>query len=156
MSNSSNEQLLKLRSDYISGGVGTVTTQFIESAQGAILRDVEGKEFIDFAGGIAVMNVGHSHPKVVAAIKGQAERLTHTCFMVNPYESAVRLAEKLCQITPGNFPKKAALLNSGAEAVENAVKIARYYTNRPAILVFDNAYHGRTLLLDVIIRNGFW
>ena len=146
MSNSSNEQLLKLRSDYISGGVGTVTTQFIESAQGAILRDVEGKEFIDFAGGIAVMNVGHSHPKVVAAIKAQAERLTHTCFMVNPYESAVKLAEKLCQITPGKFPKKAALLNSGAEAVENAVKIARYYTNRPAILVFDNAYHGRTLL----------
>ena len=146
MSNSSNEQLLKLRSDYISGGVGTVTTQFIESAQGAILRDVEGKEFIDFAGGIAVMNVGHSHPKVVAAIKAQAERLTHTCFMVNPYESAVKLAEKLCQITPGNFPKKVAFLNSGAEAVENAVKIARYYTNRPAILVFDNAYHGRTLL----------
>jgi len=142
----SNEQLLKLRSEYISGGVGTVTTQFIESAQGAILRDVEGKEYIDFAGGIAVMNVGHSHPKVVAAIKEQAQRLTHTCFMVNPYESAVRLAEKLCQITPGDFPKKAAFLNSGAEAVENAVKIARYYTKRPAILVFDNAYHGRTLL----------
>ena len=142
----SNEQLLKLRSDYISGGVGTVTTQFIESAQGAILRDVEGKEYIDFAGGIAVMNVGHSHPKVVAAIKEQAQRLTHTCFMVNPYESAVRLAEKLCQITPGDLPKKAAFFNSGAEAVENAVKIARYYTKRPAILVFDNAYHGRTLL----------
>ena len=142
----SNEQLLKLRSDYISGGVGTVTTQFVESAQGAILRDVEGKEYIDFAGGIAVMNVGHSHPKVVAAIKEQAERLTHTCFMVNPYESAVRLAQKLCQITPGDFSKKAAFLNSGAEAVENAVKIARYYTKRPAILVFDNAYHGRTLL----------
>ncbi|MBE9545481.1 MAG: 4-aminobutyrate--2-oxoglutarate transaminase [Proteobacteria bacterium] len=142
----SNEQLLKLRSDYISGGVGTVTTQFVESAQGAILRDVEGKEYIDFAGGIAVMNVGHSHPKVVAAIKEQAERLTHTCFMVNPYESAVRLAEKLCHITPGDFPKKAAFFNSGAEAVENAVKIARYYTKRPAILVFDNAYHGRTLL----------
>jgi len=142
----SNEQLLKLRSDYISGGVGTVTTRFIESAQGAILRDVEGKEYIDFAGGIAVMNIGHSHPKVVAAIKAQAEKVTHTCFMVNPNESTVRLAQKLCQITPGGFPKKAAFLNSGAEAVENAVKIARYYTRRPAILVFDNAYHGRTLL----------
>ncbi|MGB5745742.1 MAG: 4-aminobutyrate--2-oxoglutarate transaminase [Desulfobacterales bacterium] len=142
----SNEQLLKLRSDYISGGVGTVTTQFVESAQGAILRDVEGREYIDFAGGIAVMNIGHSHPKVVSAIKEQAEKLTHTCFMVNPYESAVRLAQKLCQITPGDFPKKVAFLNSGAEAVENAVKIARYYTNRPAILVFENAYHGRTLL----------
>ena len=142
----SNEQLLKLRSDYISGGVGTVTTRFVESARGAILRDVEGKEYIDFAGGIAVMNIGHSHPKVVAAIKAQAEKFTHTCFMVNPNESTVRLAQKLCQITPGDFPKKAAFLNSGAEAVENAVKIARYYTRRPAILVFDNAYHGRTLL----------
>ena len=142
----SNEKLPKPRASYISGCFVTVTTQFVESAQGAILRDVEGKEYIDFAGGIAVMNVGHSHPKVVAAIKEQAERLTHTCFMVNPYESAVRLAEKLCQITPGDFPKKAAFFNSGAEAVENAVKIARYYTKRPAILVFDNAYHGRTLL----------
>ena len=142
----SNAQLLKLRSDYISGGVGTVTTQFVESAQGAILRDVEGREYIDFAGGIAVMNIGHSHPKVVAAIKAQAEKVTHTCFMVNPNESTVRLAQKLCQITPGNFPKKVAFLNSGAEAVENAVKIARYHTKRPAILVFENAYHGRTLL----------
>jgi len=142
----SNEQLLNLRSDFISGGVGSVTTQFVESARGAMLRDVEGKEFIDFAGGIAVMNIGHSHPKVVAAIKEQAEKLTHTCFMVNPYETAVQLAKKLCQITPGDFPQKAAFLNSGAEAVENAVKIARYCTGRPAILVFDNAYHGRTLL----------
>ncbi|MEE4264079.1 MAG: 4-aminobutyrate--2-oxoglutarate transaminase [Desulfobacteraceae bacterium] len=142
----SNAQLLKLRSDYISGGVGTVTTQFVESARGAILRDVEGKEYIDFAGGIGVMNIGHSHPKVVAAIKAQAEKVTHTCFMVNPNESTVRLAQKLCQITPGDFPKKVAFLNSGAEAVENAVKIARYHTNRPAILVFENAYHGRTLL----------
>ncbi|MBW2438962.1 MAG: 4-aminobutyrate--2-oxoglutarate transaminase [Deltaproteobacteria bacterium] len=146
MGHLSNEELLKLRSDFISGGVGSVTTQFVESARGAILCDVDGNEYIDFAGGIAVMNIGHSHPRVVAAIKAQAEKLTHTCFMVNPYETAVRLAKKLCQITPGDFPKKAAFLNSGAEAVENAVKIARYYTGRPAILVFDNAYHGRTLL----------
>ena len=121
MSQISNEQLTQQKTQFISEGVGITTTNFIQSAQGAILRDVEGHEFIDFAGGIAVMNVGHSHPKVVAAIKEQAERLTHTCFMVNPYESAVKLAEKLCQITPGNFPKKAAFLNSGAEAVENAV-----------------------------------
>jgi len=146
----SNEQLLKLRSDYISGGVGSVTTQFVESAQGAVLRDVDGREYIDFAGGIAVMNVGHSHPKVVAAIKAQAEKYVHTCFMVNPYEPAVKLAEEVCQITPGDFPKKAVFLNSGAEAVENAVKIARYYTGRPAILVFDNAYHGRTLLTMIM------
>jgi 4-aminobutyrate aminotransferase/(S)-3-amino-2-methylpropionate transaminase len=92
------------------------------------------------------MNIGHNHPKVVAAIKNQADKLIHTCFMVNPYEPAVRLAEKLCQITPGDFPKRAAFLNSGAEAVENAVKIARCNTGRPAIIVFENAYHGRTLL----------
>jgi 4-aminobutyrate aminotransferase/(S)-3-amino-2-methylpropionate transaminase len=146
MSQTSNEQLTQLKTQFISDGVGITTTNFIQSAQGAILRDVEGREFIDFAGGIAVMNVGHSHPKVVAAIKEQAERFTHTCFMVNPYEPAVKLAERLCRITPGDFPKRAVFLNCGAEAVENAVKIARYYTKRPAIIVFENAYHGRTLL----------
>ncbi len=146
MSRTSNEQLTQLKTQFISNGVGITTTNFIHSAKGAILRDVEGREFIDFAGGIAVMNVGHSHPKVVAAIKEQAERFTHTCFMVNPYEPAVKLAERLCRITPGDFPKRAVFLNCGAEAVENAVKIARYYTKRPAIIVFENAYHGRTLL----------
>jgi 4-aminobutyrate aminotransferase/(S)-3-amino-2-methylpropionate transaminase len=146
MSQTSNEQLTQLKTEVISDGVGITTTNFIQSAQGAILRDVEGREFIDFAGGIAVMNVGHSHPKVVAAIKEQAEKFTHTCFMVNPYEPAVKLAERLCRITPGDFPKRAVFLNCGGEAVENAVKIARYHTKRPAIIVFDNAYHGRTLL----------
>ncbi|MGD9373372.1 MAG: 4-aminobutyrate--2-oxoglutarate transaminase [Desulfobacterales bacterium] len=146
MTQATNEQLCQLRSKTISDGVGSTTTKFIESARGAILRDVEGREYIDFAGGIAVMNIGHCHPKVVAALKDQAEKLTHTCFMVNPYESAVKLAEKLCQIVPGDSPKKAVFLNCGAEAVENAVKIARYYTKRPAIIVFENAYHGRTLL----------
>jgi 4-aminobutyrate aminotransferase/(S)-3-amino-2-methylpropionate transaminase len=146
MSQTSNEQLTQLKTEVISEGVGITTTNFIQSAQGAILRDVEGREFIDFAGGIAVMNVGHSHPRVVAAIKEQAERFTHTCFMVNPYEPAVKLAERLCRTTPGDFPKRAVFLNSGAEAVENAVKIARYHTKRPAIIVFENAYHGRTLL----------
>ena len=146
MSQTSNEQLTQLKTQFISDGVGITTTNFIQSAQGAILRDVEGREFIDFAGGIAVMNVGHSHPKVVAAIKEQAEKFTHTCFMVNPYENAVKLAERLCRIVPGDFAKRAVFLNSGAEAVENAVKIARYYTKRPAIVVFENAYHGRTLL----------
>jgi 4-aminobutyrate aminotransferase/(S)-3-amino-2-methylpropionate transaminase len=143
---SKNEQLLQLRSKVISDGCASVTACFVESAKGAVLRDINGREYIDFAGGIGVMNIGHSHPKVVAAIKDQAEKFTHTCFMVNPYDSAVKLAEKLCQITPGDFAKKALLVNSGAEAVENAVKIARYYTRRPAIIVFDNAYHGRTLL----------
>jgi 4-aminobutyrate aminotransferase/(S)-3-amino-2-methylpropionate transaminase len=146
MSRTTNEELNQRRSNVISEGVASVTTNFIESAQGAILRDVDGREYIDFAGGIAVMNIGHSHPKVVSAIKKQAEKFTHTCFMVNPYEPAVKLAEKLCAITPGKFPKRAVFLNCGAEAVENAVKIARYYTKRPAIIVFENAYHGRTLL----------
>jgi len=146
MSQTTNDQLMQLKKKAISEGVGMTTTNFIQSAQGAVLRDVEGREFIDFAGGIAVMNVGHSHPKVVAAIKAQAEKFTHTCFMVNPYESAVKLAERLCRLTPGDFPKRAVFLNCGAEAVENAVKIARYYTKRPAVIVFDNAYHGRTLL----------
>ncbi len=146
MSRTSHEQLGNLRANYISNGVGSVSTKFIESAGGAKLKDLDGKEYIDFGGGIGVMNIGHSHPKVVAAIKAQAEKLTHTCFMVNPYAPAVKLAEKLCRITPGDFPKKAAFLNCGAEAVENAVKIARYYTKRPAVVVFENAYHGRTLL----------
>jgi 4-aminobutyrate aminotransferase/(S)-3-amino-2-methylpropionate transaminase len=146
MTPSTNEQLYRLRTQAISDGVGSTYTNFIESARGAVLRDVEGRDYIDFAGGIGVMNIGHCHPKVVAAIKGQAEKLTHTCFMVNPYESAVKLAEKLCQIAPGGAPKKTAFLNCGAEAVENAVKIARYYTKRPAIIVFENGYHGRTLL----------
>ena len=141
-----NEQLSKLWAKFISDGVGSTTTNYIESARGALLRDVEGREFIDFAGGIGVMNIGHCHPKVVAAVQEQAAKLMHTCFMVNPYESAVKLAEKLCRIAPGDTPKKTAFLSSGAEAVENAVKIARYYTKRPAIIVFENGYHGRTLL----------
>jgi len=141
-----NEDLQIWRTQVISTGVESITPIYVESAEGAIVRDVEGKEFIDFAGGIAVMNIGHSHPRVVAAIRDQAEKFTHTCFMVNPYEVAVKLGEKLCRVTPGNFPKKAVFVNSGAEAVENAVKIARYYSKRPAVIVFDNAYHGRTLL----------
>jgi 4-aminobutyrate aminotransferase/(S)-3-amino-2-methylpropionate transaminase len=141
-----NEILNEQRNRFISEGVASVTPMYVESAKGAIIKDVDGREYIDFAGGIAVMNIGHSHPKVVAAIKDQAEKFTHTCFMVNPYESVVALAEKLCLLTPGDFAKKAVFLNCGAEAVENAVKIARYYTKRPAIIVFENAYHGRTLL----------
>ncbi len=146
MSTETNEKIQELRTKVIPNAHASVNACYVESAKGAILTDVEGKEYIDFAGGIAVMNVGHSHPKVVAAIKAQAEKFTHTCFMVNPYESAVKLAKKLCAVTPGDFSKKALFVNSGAEAVENAVKIARYYTKRQAIVVFENAYHGRTML----------
>ena len=146
MDTKSNAQLGKLRSQYFSNGVGYVSTNFIDSAQGAVVYDVEGQEYIDFAGGIGAMSVGHSHPKVVQAIVAQAKKMTHCCLMINPYPPAVELAEKLCWITPGDWAKKTVLLNSGSEAVENAVKIARYYTKRPAIVVFENAYHGRTLL----------
>jgi len=141
-----NEALQKLRTEVISAGVSSVTPVHVASAKGAVVRDVEGREYIDFGGGIGVMNIGHCHPKVVAAIKAQAEKFHHTCFMVSPYEVAIKLADKLCRLTPGNFPKKAMFVSSGAEAVENAVKIARYYTKRPAVIVFENAYHGRTLL----------
>ena len=146
MSHSKNNTLKELRDNYIPPGHGSITSSYVVSAKGAIVRDVEGRDFIDFASGIGVMNVGHSHPKVVAAIKDQAEKFTHTCFMVLPYEPVVTLAEKLCAVTPGAFPKTALFINSGAEAVENAVKIARYYTKRPAIIAFENGYHGRTLL----------
>ncbi|HDI58981.1 MAG TPA: 4-aminobutyrate--2-oxoglutarate transaminase [Desulfobacteraceae bacterium] len=141
-----NETLQERRSTVLSAGLASATAVHVASARGAIVRDVDGREFIDFGGGIGVMNIGHCHPKVVAAIRDQAEKFHHTCFMVNPYEVGIKLAEKLCRVTPGDFPKKALFLNSGAEAVENAVKIARYYTKRPAVIVFENAYHGRTLL----------
>jgi 4-aminobutyrate aminotransferase/(S)-3-amino-2-methylpropionate transaminase len=146
MSHSKNDTLKELRDKYIPPGHGSITSSYVVSAKGAIIRDVEGRDFIDFASGIGVMNVGHSHPKVVAAIKDQAEKFTHTCFMVLPYEPVVTLAEKLCAVTPGAFQKTALFINSGAEAVENAVKIARYYTKRPAVIAFENGYHGRTLL----------
>ena len=141
-----NQSLHDARLQAMAAGFSSGTTCYVESASGAIIRDVEGREYIDFAGGIGVMNVGHSHPRVVAAIKAQAEKFTHTCFMVSPYELAVRLAEKLIAATPGAFPKRVFFANSGAECVENAVKIARYYTKRAGIIVFENAFHGRTQL----------
>ncbi len=135
-----NTELQQRRTEVISAGVSSLTPVHTASARGAIVRDVEGREYIDFAGGIGVMNIGHCHPKVVAAIKAQAEKFHHTCFMVSPYEVAIALADKLCRVVPGAFPKKAVFVNSGAEAVENAVKIARSYTKRPAVVVFENAY----------------
>lgn len=143
---SKNDELAELCNKYVAQGHTCAHQVYIESGKGAILTDVTGREYIDFSGGIAVMNVGHSHPKVVAAIKNQAEKLTHTCFMVLPYEPLVRLAERLCALVQIGGPKKALFVNSGAEAVENAVKVARYYTKKPGIIAFDNAYHGRTLL----------
>jgi len=142
----SNSSLHDRRNAVIAKGNVSGTDRYIAQAKGAILTDVEGNDYIDFGGGIAVMNVGHSHPKVVQAIQDQAAKFTHTCFMVTPYEGPVLLAEKLCAAVPGDFPKAAMFANSGAEAVENAVKIARYYTKKPAIIAFENGFHGRTLM----------
>ncbi len=141
-----NKALHDLRNKVIAKGNASGTDKYIAHARGAVVTDVEGQEYIDFAGGIAVMNVGHSHPKVVQAIKDQAEKFTHTCFMVAPYASPVRLAEKLCDAVPGDSPKAVMFANSGAEAVENAVKIARYYTQKTGIIAFESAFHGRTLM----------
>jgi 4-aminobutyrate aminotransferase/(S)-3-amino-2-methylpropionate transaminase len=138
--------LKEVRETFVPQGPSNVTPFFAKSAKGAVIYDVEGRELIDFAGGIGVMNVGHSHPKVVAAIKDQAEKFTHTCFHIVMYEGYVRLAEKLCGIVPGSFPKMAVFTNSGAEAVENAIKVARHYTNRAGIITFENSFHGRTYL----------
>ncbi len=141
-----NKAIHDLRGDVLAGGYASANANYIASAKGSILTDVEGRELIDFAGGIAVMNVGHSHPKVIEAIKSQVDKFTHTCFMVNPYDIAVSLADRLVKATPGDFAKKVVFINSGAEAVENAIKIARYHTKRSGIVVFDGAYHGRTYL----------
>ena len=140
------DALRRARAEVIAKGYASGTATYVERAKGALVYDIEGREYIDFAGGIAVMNVGHSHPKVVAALQDQAAKFTHTCFMVLPYAPAVELAEKLCRCVPGAFDKAALFINSGAEAVENAVKVARYATGRPAIICFENAFHGRTLL----------
>jgi 4-aminobutyrate aminotransferase/(S)-3-amino-2-methylpropionate transaminase len=139
-----NVALHERRNNVIAKGFGSATDKYVAHAKGAVITDVEGQEYIDFAGGIAVMNVGHSHPKVVQAIKDQAEKFTHTCFMVTPYESPVKLAEKLCDAVPGDAKKSVMFVNSGAEAVENAIKIARYYTQKKAIIAFESAFHGRT------------
>ena len=141
-----NQELQELRKQYIADAHSSSTPAYVDWAEGATIKDVEGNEYIDFAGGIAVMNVGHGHPKVIKAVQDQAAKFFHTCFMVHPYAPAVLLAQKLCQAAPGTTPKKALFLSTGAEAVENTVKIARYYTKRQGIIVFDNAYHGRTLL----------
>lgn len=140
------KKLMEDRAKHVAQGIFHSTPIFISSAQGALLTDVDENTFIDFAGGIGVMNVGHNNPSVIEAAKKQLEKFTHTCFSVAPYESYARLAEKLNRITPGNFAKKTMLTNSGAEAVENAVKIARHYTKREGVVVFEHAFHGRTLL----------
>src|SRR5919112_1973073 len=129
----------------VSAGVGIATPMFAKEAKGALLTDVDDNTFIDFGGGIGVLNVGHTDSRVVDAVKEQAERLTHTCFYVTEYEGYLELAEKLNALVPGEAEKRSFFVNSGAEAVENAAKIARYYTGRPAVIAFENSFHGRTM-----------
>ena len=142
----SNAKLLELRKKHVPQGPFNTAPIFVQKAKGAIMTDVEGNDYIDFAGGIGVNNIGHSHPKVVEAIKEQAERFTHTCFHVAMYDSYIELASRLNELTPGVFDKMTLFANSGAEAVENAVKIARYATGRQGVICFENGFHGRTLL----------
>jgi len=119
---------------------------YVAKAENAEIWDADGKRYIDFAAGIAVVNTGHRHPKVMAAVAEQAQLFAHTCFHVLSYESYVRLAERLNALAPGDFPKKTLFLSTGAEAIENAVKIARYHTKRSAIIAFSGGFHGRTLM----------
>ena len=138
--------LLERRSRAVARGVSAAHPLFVARAEGARLWDVDGREFVDFAGGIGVMNLGHRHPAVVAAVRAQLEAFTHTCFQVGMYESYVAVAERINALAPGDFPKKTLLLTTGAEATENAVKIARAATGRAAVISFSYGYHGRTLL----------
>jgi 4-aminobutyrate aminotransferase/(S)-3-amino-2-methylpropionate transaminase len=146
LAGTSTAALLELRASEVAVGVGNTHPIFVERAEGARIWDAEGNEYFDFVGGIGVLNVGHSHPKIRAAVERQLERFTHTCFQVAMYESYVRLAERLNRLVPGPSKKKTLLVTTGAEATENAIKIARAYTGRPAVIAFHHSYHGRTLL----------
>lgn len=141
-----NQDLQTRKSQVIARGQGNVYPVYVERANNAEVWDVEGKRYIDFGTGIAVCNTGHSHPKVVAAVKQQVDKFSHTCVMVNPYEVAVTLAEKLTKLAPGDSAKKAIFVSTGAEAVENCVKIARAHTGRRGVIAFNGGFHGRTNL----------
>jgi len=140
------KQILERRNKYVPKGISNNSQAFVKKAQGALVEDVDGNCYIDFAGAIGTINVGHSHPRVVRALQEQASQYIHTGFNVMMYESYINLAERLCELAPGEFDKQAAFFNSGAEAVENAVKIARKYTKRQGIVSFTRGFHGRTLM----------
>jgi len=139
-------ELMRRREAAVVRAAYHATPVFVNKAEGAVVEDVDGNRLIDFAGGIGCLNTGHRARRVIGAIRGQLDRFLHTSFNVLPYESYVALAERLNALTPAKFSKKTVLLNSGAEAVENAIKIARAYTQRPAILTFEDAFHGRTYM----------
>jgi 4-aminobutyrate aminotransferase/(S)-3-amino-2-methylpropionate transaminase len=155
------QKLFERRNSVVAAGVSTVLPVFVEAAGGGVLRDVDGNTLIDLGSGIAVVSVGNAAPAVVRRVSEQVAAFTHTCFMVTPYEGYVDVCEQLGLLTPGDHSKKSALFNSGAEAVENAVKVARSSTGRDAVVVFDHAYHGRTNLTmamtakNMPYKNGF-
>jgi 4-aminobutyrate aminotransferase / (S)-3-amino-2-methylpropionate transaminase / 5-aminovalerate transaminase len=138
--------LLRRRDAAVPRAVFNTVPVFVRAASGAVVEDVDGNRLIDFGAGLAVLNVGNAHPAVVEAVREQAERYTHTCFHVTLNEPYVALAERLNELAPGDHPKQTMLVNSGAEAIENAVKVSRYFTERPAVVTFDHGFHGRTML----------
>ncbi|MCF1426869.1 MAG: 4-aminobutyrate--2-oxoglutarate transaminase [Shewanella sp.] len=140
-----NEAMMARRAAAVANGVGQIHPVFTERAENASVWDVEGREYIDFAGGIAVLNTGHLHPKVKQAVSEQLDKFSHTCFMVLGYESYIEVCEKLNALVPGDFAKKSALFASGSEAVENAIKVARAYTKRTGVIAFTSGFHGRTM-----------
>ena len=142
----SNQDLQGRRDAAFARGLGNMLPVYVDRARNAELWDVEGRRYIDFAGGIAVLNTGHLHPKVQAAVARQLERFSHTCLMITPYESAVELAEQLNRLAPGPTPKKAIFVTTGAEAVENTIKIARAHTGRSGVIAFGGGFHGRTFM----------
>ncbi len=139
-------ELTRRRAEAVPRGIYLGTPIYVARAEGAVIEDVDGNRYLDLAGGIGCLNVGHRAPAVVGAIHAQVDRYMHTCFQVLPYDGYVRLAERMNQLAPGKFAKKTFFVNSGAEAVENAVKVARAYTRRPAIIAFEDAFHGRTMM----------
>ena len=139
-------EMQKRRVEVVSAGVSSTLPVYVKRAGGGIVEDIDGNSFIDLASGIAVTTVGNSNPRVVANVQEAVEQFTHTCFMIAPYESYVQVCEALSRLTPGTHAKKSALFNSGAEALENAVKIARYFTKRDGVVVVEHGYHGRTNL----------
>lgn len=142
----SNKDLQILRESAVPRGVATMLPVFTARAENTEMWDVEGKRYIDFGSGIAVLNTGHMHPRVTAAVKAQLENFSHSCFQITPYESYVKLADRLNRLAPGQSPKKTIFLTTGAEAVENAIKIARAHTRRPGVIAFSGGFHGRTMM----------
>ncbi|MCI1945562.1 4-aminobutyrate--2-oxoglutarate transaminase [Clostridium luticellarii] len=138
------KELIKKREKYVAKGIGCAAPIFVEEAEGALIKDVDGNVFVDFAGAVGVQNVGHRNDKVVKAVKAQLDKYIHPCFHVNMYEPYISLAQKLVEVTPGNYPKKVMFANSGAEAVENAIKIARAYTKKSGVISLQGSFHGRT------------